>query len=110
MIENLLTNAPRNTLPSFYRTAAGGAEMNLVLELPGRQRPWVVEIKRSEWPVPKVGFFKARDDIEAERSFIVCSAERHRERKQGVEVIGVRELAEILRAEEPSQRASGLGS
>lgn len=99
VIGNLLANAPRSTLPSFYRTAAGGAEMDLVLELPGRRRPWVIEIKRSEWPVPEAGFFKARDDIEAERSFIVCSAEGHREREQGVEVIGVRELAELLRAE-----------
>ena len=106
VIENLLANAPRNTLASFYRTAAGGAEMDLVLELPGRRRPWAVEIKRSERPVPEVGFFKARDDIEAERSFIVCSSEEHREREQGVEVIGVRELAEILWAEERSHRTS----
>ena len=99
VIENLLANAPRNTLPSFYRTAAGGAEMDLVLELPGHRYPWAVEIKRSEWPVPEAGFFKARDDIKAERSFIVCSAEGHRKREQEVEVIGVRELAELLRAE-----------
>ena len=109
VIENLRVNAPRNALSSFYRTAAGGAEMDLVLELPGHRRPWAVEIKRGERPVPEAGFFKARDDIDAERSFIVCSAEGHREREQGVEVIGVRELAEILRAEEPSQRASGPG-
>lgn len=109
VIENLLANVPRNTLSSFYRTAAGGAEMDLVLELPGRRHPWAVEIKRSEWPVPESGFFKARDDIDAERSFIVCSAEGHRGREQGVEVIGVRELAEILRAQGPSQRASGPG-
>ena len=99
VIENLLANAPRNTLSSFYRTAAGGAEMDLVLELPGRRHPWAIEIKRSEWPVPEAGFFKARDDIEAEQSFIVCSAEGHRKREQGVEVVGVRELAELLRAE-----------
>ena len=99
VIENLLENAPHNTRASFYRTAAGGAEMDLVLELPGRRRPWAVEIKRSEWPVPEAGFFKARDDIEAERSFIVCDAEGHREREQGVEVVGVRELAELLQAE-----------
>ena len=106
VVENLLANAPRNVLSSFYRTAAGGAEMDLVLELPGRRRPWAVEIKRSEWPVPEAGFFKARDDIKAERSFIVCPVEGHRKREQGVEVIGVRELAEILRAEERSHRAS----
>ena len=99
VIENLLVNAPHNTLASFYRTADGGDEIDLVLELPGR-RPWAVEIKRSERPVPEAGFFKARDAIKAERSFIVCSAEGHREREQGVEVIGVRELAELLRGDE----------
>ena len=99
VIENLLVNAPHNTLASFYRTADGGDEIDLVLELPGR-RPWAVEIKRSERPVPEAGFFKARDAIKAERSFIVCSAEGHREREQGVEVIGVRELAELLRGED----------
>ena len=104
VIENLLENAPHNTRASFYRTAAGGDEIDLVLELPGRRRPWAVEIKRSEWPVLEAGFFKVRDDIEAERSFIVCSAEGHREREQGVEVVGVRELAELLRAEDRRAR------
>ena len=99
VIENLLENAPYRVQASFYRTATNGDEIDLVLELPGHHRPWAVEIKRGERPVPEAGFFKARDDIEAERSFIVCSAEGHREREQGVEVIGVRELAEILRAE-----------
>lgn len=106
VIENLLVNAPRNTLASFYRTATGSAEMDLVLELPGR-RPWAVEVKRSEEPTLGKGFFKARDDIGAERSFVVCSVEGHWDREQGVEVIGVRELAELLRKEGLPGRAAG---
>lgn len=100
VIENLLENAPHKTRPSFYRTATGGDEIDLVLELPGhRRRPWAVEIKRSKRPVPEAGFFRAREDIKAERSFVVCSEDGYREREQGVEVIGVRQLAELLQAE-----------
>ena len=106
VIENLLVNVPRNTMASFYRTASGNAEMDLVLELPGR-RPWAIEIKRSPEPTLGEGFFKARDDIEAERSFVACSTEGHWDRGQGVEVIGVRELVELLREEGLPGRAAG---
>lgn len=106
VIENLLANAPRHVTATFYRAAAGGAEIDLVLDLHGLHRPWAVEISRGERPTPSAEFLKARDDIEAERSFVVCSAERHGEWGQGVEVIGVRELAELLRAEESSRRVS----
>lgn len=110
VIENLLANAPRNTTATFYRAAAGGAEIGLVLDLHGLHRPWAVEISRGDRPEPSKEFLKARDDIEAERSFVVCSAEGHREQEQGVEVVGVRDLAELLRAEEPSRRASRPGT
>ena len=105
VIENLLVSAPHNTLASFYRTAPGGNEIDLVLQLPGR-RPWAIEIKRSDQPTPGEGFYKAREDIGAERSFVACSVEGHWERGQDVEVIGVRELAELLRAEGPPGRAA----
>lgn len=72
--------------------------MDLVLELLGC-RPWVIEIKRSEEPTLGEGFFKARDDISAERSFVACSAEGHWNRGQSVEVIGVRELVDLLQEE-----------
>ena len=110
VIENLLANAPRNTTATFYRAAAGGAEIDLVLDLHGLHRPWAVEISRSDRPEPSEEFLKARDDIEAERSFVMCPAEGHWEWGRGVEVIGVRELAELLRAEESSRRASRSGA
>lgn len=109
VIENLLANAPRSATATFYRAAAGGAEIDLVLDLHGLHRPWAVEISRSDRPTPSEEFLKARDDIEAERSFVVCPAEGHRECGQGVEVIGVRELAELLRAEDPSRRTAESG-
>ena len=44
-IENILAACPPRTTAGFYRTAAG-AEIDLVLDLPGRKGRWAVEIKR----------------------------------------------------------------
>ena len=53
-IRTLLLAAPWNTLASVYRTAHG-AEMDLVLEIRGRARPWAVEIKFGSPPRLKRG-------------------------------------------------------
>ena len=66
VIENLLGAAPVGTLASFYRTSHG-AELDLVLELPGQRRPWAVEIKRGA-PRASRGFHTACADIEAGRA------------------------------------------
>ena len=51
VVETLLAVAPPGTRPSFYRTAAG-AEIDLILQLPGRHGLWAVEIKRGLAPAP----------------------------------------------------------
>ena len=61
VIENLLAAAPPGTGASFYRTAAG-AEMDLVLELPGCEKPWAFEIKRGTAPRPSRGLRSALED------------------------------------------------
>ena len=58
VLENLLGAAPEGTQPGFYRTAAG-AEIDLVLELPGGD-PWAVEVKRGLTPKLDRGFQHAR--------------------------------------------------
>src|SRR5690606_11074807 len=54
VIESLIAAAPSGTEASFYRTSAG-AEIDLVLTLPGRE-PWAIEIKRSLAPKLERGF------------------------------------------------------
>jgi hypothetical protein len=44
-IESLIAAAPEGTQASFFRTAAG-AEIDLLLKLPGQRAPWASEIKR----------------------------------------------------------------
>jgi predicted AAA+ superfamily ATPase len=72
IIENLLACVPPQTQASYYRTAVG-AEIDLLLELPGN-RVWAVEIKRSSAPTVSRGFHLACDDVAATRRIVVSSA------------------------------------
>lgn len=82
--------------PWFYRTAAG-AEIDLVLEMPGG-RLWAIEIKRGLAPKLDKGFHHARQDLSPERAFVVYSGNDRYPKAEGVEVIGLGELAVLLAA------------
>ena len=95
VMENLLSVAPAGTRASFYRTSAG-AEIDLVLELPGSRAPWAIEIKRSLSGAPGRGFRNAVEDIRPERSFVVTAGSDRYPVAGDVEAIGLREMALIL--------------
>lgn len=95
VIENLLAAAPPRTNASFYRTSAG-AEIDLILELPGKHGLWAIEIKRGLSASPTKGFHNARADLTPSRSFIVYSGAERYPLSEEVEVIGVAEMASIL--------------
>jgi len=94
VIENLINAAPALTVPNFYRTS-GGAEIELLLELPGGER-WAIEIKRSRAAKPARGFYEACEDLRPARRFVVYGGSERYPISADVEVIGLRELAEIL--------------
>lgn len=71
VIENLLAVLPQGAQAFFYRSAAG-AELDLVLELPRRQR-WAIEVKRSAAPTLSRGFHQAAEDIGATARYVVYS-------------------------------------
>ncbi len=73
VVENLMGVAPRDTDVFFYRTRAG-AEIDLLLLLPG-QELWAVEVKRSATPRIPRGFRIAAGDVDASRRFIVHSGD-----------------------------------
>lgn len=95
VIENLLAVAPPRTRASFYRTGAG-AEIDLLLEFPGQSGVWAVEIKRALSFKPGKGFHHAREDIRPARTFIVYPGEDRYPVLEGVEAIGLPELAAEL--------------
>jgi predicted AAA+ superfamily ATPase len=97
VIENLLAAAPAGTRASFYRTAAG-AEIDLLLELPGGKR-WAVEIKSGLSPRLEKGFHFARQDLKPGKSFVVYSGDDRYPLGEDADAIGLRELASILAGE-----------
>ena len=94
-IETLLSAAPWNALTSFYRTAHG-AEMDLVLEIPGRSQPWAVEIKHGSPPRLTRGSYAACADLQPEHAFVVHSGDREYPIRPGVTAISVAGLASRL--------------
>lgn len=97
VIENLLAVAPSPTRASFYRTARG-AEIDLLLELGGRHGTWAVEIKRGLAPKAEKGFHIALEDLQPRKAFLVYSGTDRYPKGDGIEAIGLRALAEELRA------------
>ncbi len=97
VIENLLAAAPERTAASFYRTAAG-AEIDLLLELPGTNGIWAIEIKRSAAAHIDRGFHNARADVNPSRSFVVYAGSDRYPLAEGIEAISIRELAAMLTA------------
>ncbi|MGE0255069.1 MAG: ATP-binding protein [Alphaproteobacteria bacterium] len=96
-IENLLAVAPPRTRAGFYRTAAG-AEVDLVLDMPGGGGPWAIEIKRGAAARPTRGFHSARADLNPSRSFIVHGGEGRHPAAAGIEALGLREMVALLAA------------
>lgn len=94
VIENLLSAAPESLRASFYRTAAG-AEIDLLLHLPGGAL-WAIEIKRGLAPKLDKGFHHAREDLQPDRAFIVYSGNERYQKTADVQVIGLTELAQEL--------------
>ncbi len=91
VVENLLSCAPERSQAWFYRTAAG-AEMDLVLDLPGGER-WAIEVKRSSAPKLSKGFHQARADLQPHHCFVVYAGDARFPLMEGVEALGAAELA-----------------
>ena len=97
VVETLLSIAPDRADASFYR-ASGGAEIDLLLTLPGRS-PWAIEVKRSLSPRPRRGFHSACEDVSPEEKFVVYPGQERYKVSRDVEALGVADMAsEVLSA------------
>jgi uncharacterized protein len=86
-IEAMIAASPTGTEPFFYRTAAG-AELDLVLRLPGDEI-WTIEIKRTTAPKVSRGFRVAVDDIKADRKMLVYAGERDVPAGEGLRAVSL---------------------
>lgn len=93
-IESLVAAAGADTDPSFYRTA-GGAELDLVLDLPGDRR-MAIEVKRTLAPEVTRGLRSAIDDLTPHEAFVVYGGEETYPLGAGVQAIGLPALCARL--------------
>lgn len=94
VIETLIDCAPAWTAPYYYRTSAG-AEIDLLLELPGGDL-WAVEIKRTLSPKVERGFHVACEDLKPARRLVAYAGDERVPMPHGVEATGLHTLAREL--------------
>lgn len=94
VIENILSVAPGNARPYYYRTASG-QEVDLILEFSGQEK-WAIEIKRSSVPVLSKGFYQACEDIRPDRKFVVYTGQDRFPMGEGITAIPLSELMDEL--------------
>ncbi|HET7267858.1 MAG TPA: ATP-binding protein, partial [Oleiagrimonas sp.] len=85
-IESLIASAPEGTEAHFYRTAAG-AEIDLLLHLPGDARPWAIEIKRGLAPKLGRGFHSACEVVQPLQRRVVYGGSERFPLGDGVEAL-----------------------
>lgn len=98
-IESLIAAAPAGTDACFYRTAAG-AEIDLLLTLPGRRKPWAIEIKRSLVPKLERGFHIACQDLAPTARYVVYAGTESYPLAEDLEAVSLPDLCARLAAAE----------
>jgi hypothetical protein len=96
-IESLIAAAPSGTEAHFFRTAAG-AEIDLLLKLPGHRKPWAVEIKRGLAPKVERGFQLACETVRPERRLVVYGGAERFPLANDVEAVSLVELCDEVAA------------
>lgn len=94
VIETLIMSAPAGSEANYYRTA-NGAEIDLVLSLPGGEL-WAIEVKRSSAPKTDRGFFEACATLKPAQRFVVYPGLERYPLDEQTTVIGLPEMATLL--------------
>ena len=94
VIESLIAAAPEGSEAHFYRSAAG-AEIDLILTLPG-DIDWAIEIKRGSAPKLERGFFHACADVAPARRFVVYGGPERFPLNPQTEAVSLSDLAAQL--------------
>lgn len=95
-IEALLNAAPKASTHGFYRTS-NGAEIDLVLDVPG-QGLHVVEIKKAPTSKPKRGFYSACEDLKPSHKWLLHAGNDSDNYPvgDGVQAVSLRALIQII--------------
>ena len=95
VIETLVAMAPPESEAYFFRSATGD-EIDLLLKLPQRSKPWAIEIKRGLAPHLEHGFHLACQVVEPEKCFVVYNGPERFPLAKGVEAVSLADLCHEL--------------
>jgi hypothetical protein len=95
VVESLIAASPNGTEAFFFRTAAG-AEIDLLLTLPGQRHPWAIEIKRGLAPKIERGFHLACDAVRAARRLVVYGGTERFPLAENVDAVSLVDLCAEL--------------
>jgi len=95
VIESLVAMAPPESEAHFFRSATGD-EIDLLLKLPHRTKPWAIEIKRGQAPHLEHGFHLACQVVEPEKCFVVYNGPERFPLAKGVEAVSLADLCHEL--------------
>ncbi|MEX0998444.1 MAG: DUF4143 domain-containing protein, partial [Thermodesulfobacteriota bacterium] len=96
IIENILSIAPPEMRPYFYRTSnKAGSEIDLILEFTAKER-WAIEIKRSTSPSVSKGFHIACEDIKPTRKYVLYSGSANFSMGNDTRAISLNDLMEEI--------------
>lgn len=95
VLQQITSMMPFMTELYTYRTK-GGAEIDILLKLPGRSQLTAVEIKRSLAPKPTRGFWNAMEDTECDRAYIIYPGEDSWPIAENVQTLPLTQLTEIF--------------
>ncbi|MGL3609054.1 ATP-binding protein [Rhizobium sp. G187] len=98
VIETLIAASPSGTSAHFYRSAAG-AEIDLLLTLPGKAL-WAIEIKRSLTPKVEKGFYLACDQVQPQRRILIYPGQDVFPLKHDISAMSLAAAAMLLRDQE----------
>jgi hypothetical protein len=96
-VDSLIAAAPRGTDAHFFRTAAG-AEIDLLLKLPGHRKHWAIEIKRGLAPKLERSFHFACDTVRPERRLVIYGGVERFPLSQDTDAVSLIDLCEELSA------------
>ena len=93
VIENVCSIV-KNAQFSFYRSANGSEEMDLLLEYPNKLV--AIECKANTTPNIGNGFWRAVETLQPKQTYIVCPIDENYAMKENVEVTGLKQLLEKI--------------
>lgn len=96
-VESLIAAAPDGTEAHFFRSSAG-AEIDLLLKIPGGRKPWAIEIKRGLAPKIERGFHSACEAVKPLQRRVVYGGVERFPIAEGVEAVSLVDLCGELAA------------